>query len=271
VRVVAIARGAPYRGAVSSEKGEKTAGAEWWKGFFDGPVLDVWRGLLPPAHTVGEADDIVSLLGVQPGARILDVPCGHGRLTLELAARGYAMTGLDGAPDEIAYANARAGERKLSADLAVGDMRDFAFPKPFDGIFCFGNSFGYFDDDDNQRFLVACARALPPGKKLLVDTFTAETLIPNLQERAWWKVGDTYFLAERRLDVLAGRLEIGYTFLTKGQEVSRPASYRVYAAKELLAMFRKAGFEPEARATAAGDPPRLGSRRFLVIATRVAS
>jgi cyclopropane fatty-acyl-phospholipid synthase-like methyltransferase len=68
---------------------------EWWQDFFSGPVLDFVRESRDQETTLEEAHFIEQSLGLQPGDKILDVPCGGGRLALELAGRGYQVTGVD--------------------------------------------------------------------------------------------------------------------------------------------------------------------------------
>src|SRR5262249_28116993 len=66
-----------------------TASQPWYEDFFHGVALDLWRAVVTPAQTRDEADFIHQQLQVPPPARLLDVPCGGGRLSLELAERGF--------------------------------------------------------------------------------------------------------------------------------------------------------------------------------------
>jgi cyclopropane fatty-acyl-phospholipid synthase-like methyltransferase len=51
------------------------------------------RAFATPEYTHAKADCLARLLRVAPPARILDVPCGKGRLSLELASRRFEVTG----------------------------------------------------------------------------------------------------------------------------------------------------------------------------------
>jgi|HubBroStandDraft_3_1064219.scaffolds.fasta_scaffold02528_6 cyclopropane fatty-acyl-phospholipid synthase-like methyltransferase len=68
---------------------------EGWKGFFTGPAVRALRRFAAPEQTRAEADHLVDALALPAGARVLDVPCGDGRLSLELAARGFRATAVD--------------------------------------------------------------------------------------------------------------------------------------------------------------------------------
>ena len=83
---------------------------EWFVGFHDGLVAQFWRAA---GATMADGDDrlVRSLLDLPPGASVLDVPCGDGRLTRRLAAAGYAATGVDIAASEVERARRAAAER----------------------------------------------------------------------------------------------------------------------------------------------------------------
>src|SRR5215471_15476111 len=135
----------------------------WWQTFFHGLALEFWRSVIPPEQTVAEADFIQQHLQLTPGAAVLDVPCGHGRLALTLAARGFKLTGVDLCAEELDDARVEGKEQHLSVTWLHRDMRDLPWEQTFDGAFCFGNSFGYMSDADNIAFLAAVHRSLKLG------------------------------------------------------------------------------------------------------------
>src|ERR1700692_4602764 len=67
----------------------------WFEDFFHGLALDLWRKAIPLERTIAEADFLTGALNCEAGAHLLDVPCGNGRLSFELAKRGYRVTGVD--------------------------------------------------------------------------------------------------------------------------------------------------------------------------------
>jgi len=72
-----------------------TIPTNWYEDFFHGVPLDLWRQAIPPEQTRAEADFIVKALRCDRGSHVLDVPCGNGRLSFEIARRGYRVTGVD--------------------------------------------------------------------------------------------------------------------------------------------------------------------------------
>ena len=134
--------------------------AEWWKDFFSGLAIDMWRQTCTDEQTRNEADFIRDKLQLTPPATVLDVPCGSGRLAIELASRGFTATGVDLSQQFLDVARTSGDEQGVHIAWHRRDMRDLPWPMSFDGAFCFGNSFGYLDDDGNARFLDAVYRVL---------------------------------------------------------------------------------------------------------------
>jgi len=238
----------------------------WWNEFFRGVALDCWELAVSEQMTQTEADFLLGALGVPAGAKVLDVPCGNGRLSLALAERGLRVTGVDLAAEYVERATARAIEKRLTAEFHQRDMRELPWENTFDGAFCFGNSFGYFDDAGNAAFLRAVARALKPGATFVLDCpLTAESILLHFTERTWVQLGTLYFLAQRQYDPVRSVLRSDYTFLRDGSEDRRSAFYRVYLLRELLALCEQAGFgEPNTFASFDRQPFALGSPRLLL-------
>src|SRR5262245_53037578 len=132
----------------------------WWDGFFEGLSVDLWLAAIPSAQSEQEAEGLAAVLAAPAGGRVLDVPCGGGRLSLALARRGFQVTGVDWSPEFLA--SARASDAGNRVEWERRDMRDLPWSGQFDAAFCVGNSFGYLDDDGNAAFLRAVAGALKP-------------------------------------------------------------------------------------------------------------
>ena len=220
---------------------------------------------MTPALTLADVDFLEKTFGVKPGARLLDVPCGNGRHSIELARRGYRVTGIDLSEEMLALARA-----ELAADWRKGDMRALELePAAFDGAFCFGNSFGYLDYAGVAAFFGALAGALKPDAKLVIETgVAAESILPTLLQKRWHRMGDLLILSENRYDTRHSRLDIDYTFIRGGSLETRPASSYVFTAAEISRMLASAGFAVDAlNGGMAGEPFTLGTPRLLVIAS----
>ena len=126
------------------------------------------------------------------------------------------------------------------------------------------------EDRGNAQFLKAVADALEPGARFILDTgYILETLLPALQERGWYPIGDMLVLAERRYEPLDSRLHVEYTWIRDGKLDKRSMSARLYSVREILELFEKTGFtDIKAFGTLEREPFRLGSHRLLLVATK---
>lgn len=242
---------------------------EWWKDFFSGPILDLWKEVYDESDTRAEADFILEVLGVPQDAAILDVPCGEGRLTRELASRGYAMTGVDLSLPSLDEGRSNASAKGLNIRWEPRDMRNLPWLAAFDGAFCCGGSFGYFDDKGNAEFVRAVSRSLKPGGRFVLDIgITTETLLPRLRDREWNRVGDFLFLEENQYNFVEGRLNTEYTVIHDGQAVTRVGSNRIYTYSECVRLLESAGFANiQSFGSLARDPFALDSPRLFFVAT----
>jgi SAM-dependent methyltransferase len=243
---------------------------DWWRTFFSGLVLDMWRSIIPPEQTRAEADFLERVLEVPDNGRILDVPSGTGRLTLELASRGYRTTGVDIAEPYVRDAAAQAKQQDLPAELHHRDMRELPWLSEFDAAFCFGNSFGYMDDESNAGFMRSVARCLKPGARFVLDTgFVAECLLPAFHQTRWLKIGDIYFMSQAKYDCARSRIETEYTFIRGSQVEVKPTTSRIYTYRELYTLMTEAGFgELQPSGGLQGEEFKLGASRLVLTATK---
>ena len=241
--------------------------SEWFESFFEGPAVEFWTRILPPALAIKEADFLVQTFGREPGSRFLDVPCGNGRHAIELARRGYRVTGVDLSDEFLAVARgASAGVDGL--EWLKGDMRDLHPPGRFSGAYCLGNSFGYLDYAGAQAFLSAVAGSLDPGAQFVIDTgVTAENIQAVLQPRRWHRTGDLVVLSETRYVAKESRLDIDYTFIESGRIETRSSSSYLLTVAELTRLLSGAGFDVVSLAGGlGGEPFDLGPHGLILTA-----
>lgn len=111
-----------------------TADPDWFDGFFDEDYLRFAVDRYPVEATAAEVDFLVSALDLKPGTRVLDLACGHGRHSVELARYGCSVTGVDLSEPSLALAAARAAGAGVDLRLARADMRRLEFAAEFDVV-----------------------------------------------------------------------------------------------------------------------------------------
>ncbi|MGA9160012.1 MAG: class I SAM-dependent methyltransferase [Actinomycetota bacterium] len=126
------------------------------------------------------ADKVERALELPARARVLDVPCGEGRISVELAARGHDVTGVDLNETFLSTAARRADERGVNVAWQRHDMRELPFDSEFEAVLNFGGSFGCFDEADNARTSASAYRALRSGGRFLVDMPSPRDALPAI-------------------------------------------------------------------------------------------
>ncbi len=221
--------------------------SDWYDGYFEEEWLDEIALHIPEERTRKEVDFVLERLELEPGARVLDVACGHGRHSLELARRGFVVTGIDLSPRSIAFAREAAEREGSSATFAERDARELDFDGEFDAaINLFTSVIGYFDEEaENQRVVDGVARALHRGGSFLVDTINLLSLARGFRELDWEEYGSGTIMVERReFDFERGRSRATWMFVRPdGNRKTLRHSLRVYAPHELIAMFEAAGLD----------------------------
>lgn len=229
---------------------EKYVQPDWWKRIFNSLYLRTDGDVVNDQEiTKREVDTFVKLLGLKPEDRILDLCCGHGRHSLELARRGFKnVEGLDRSRYLIQKAKTLAKKEGLEIKFREGDARDLPYPNDsFDVVMILGNSFGYFDSiQDDLRVLEEVFRVLKPWGRILIDIANGEYLREHYQPRSWeWIDKKAFVCRERTLSADKSKLisrEI-IVHVEKGVIVDQFYSERLYTKEMLEELLKKAGFE----------------------------
>lgn len=99
-----------------------------------------------------------------PAKRLLEPGCGGGRLVVEMASRGYDVTGFDLSEASIQYLTKRITRRKLAAQALTADMTTFVPRRKFDAAFCTFNTFRHLTTEEAAKQHLECvAQSLRSG------------------------------------------------------------------------------------------------------------
>jgi SAM-dependent methyltransferase len=238
---------------------------------FDDDYLYFYGPVFTPERNERDADLIVRSLGLEPGAAVLDAPCGHGRIANRLAARGFAVTGLDITPAFLARAGADAAAAGVSAEYVQGDIRSLPWTGRFDAVVNWFTSFGYFDDDANRAVLRGFRGALRPGGRLLVEQLNRDRVVQNLPpsgERVLLvgERNDDLMIDRVRLDERTNRTVTERIVVRDGRVRRFTFTVRTFTVPELTSWLLDAGFSAVEAYDHALEPFSLAAERMLVVA-----
>ncbi|PSQ16349.1 class I SAM-dependent methyltransferase [Halobacteriales archaeon QS_8_69_26] len=231
--------------------------------------LHFYADRVAPERSEREAGFVAGALDLSAGDRVLDVPCGHGRISNPLAERGIEVAGIDATEGFLDRARADARERGVAdrVEYVHGDMRHLPWPADsFDAAYNAFTSFGYFDDAGNRRVLAEAARVLEPGGRLLVDVNNHDAVMADFEETSVLEVDGDYMVDRREYDPRTGRITTGRLTVRDGRTREATFSVRSYTYPELAARFGDAGFDVVAEyGSLEGDDYSLSAGRTVLV------
>jgi SAM-dependent methyltransferase len=244
---------------------------EWWETFFDENFTRLGLEPIEPSRTRKETDFIIDALHLDPGSKVLDLGCGVGRHSLELARRGFKhVTGLDFSKPSLERAMGQAGREGLPVRFIEGDMRSIPFEGELDAVLSFFTSFGYFDDPkDDERTIGAVARALKKGGRFLLEVANRDYIVRHFEPRGWTEHHGEFVLEDRTLDLSTSINHGEWVFVTKQGPVKREVRVRLYSLHELIVLLGRNGLRfKEAWGTLDKQPLTFDHSRLKVLAVK---
>ena len=238
---------------------------DFWKTV--APILFSWRRWL---NAPAEVEQIISLLKLQPGVYILDLCCGVGRHSLELARRGFRVVGVDRTQAYLEQASKRAASEALNVEFICDDMRTFCRPDTFDVVLNLFTSFGYFEDpEDDRRVATNVWKSLKSGGVFLIEMMGKEVLARNFQERVWHEENGLFILEERKIGNGWERIETRWIIFVENERIEHKLRLRLYSAVELISLLKDCGFvSVEVYGDLAGNPYDYTAKRLVAVARK---
>jgi SAM-dependent methyltransferase len=218
----------------------------WWDGYFDETFVDIYRDFLTPERTEREIQGLREMVPLPPDAEILDLACGWGRHSVELARSGFKVTGLDWSRTLLARAKKRAEAAGVSVDFVQGDMREIPWTGRFDAVLSLYSSLGYFlSDEEDLRVLRGARDALKPGGVFVMETMHRDHIVGGFTERDWWETaGGATVWVEREFDVVEGVSREWTRWSKRDKKGEKYHELRIRTATEWNALLRQAGLVP---------------------------
>ncbi len=212
-----------------------------WEIFFDAHA-PIYMENVFTKNTIEEVDFILEELKLPPGSHILDVGCGTGRHSVELAKRGYRVTGVDISSGMLAEAKKGANKAGVEVEWIHSDASKFTSPELFDAAICLcEGAFGLLGkDDDPLEHELSILRnindALKADKKLILTVLNGLKMIRD----------------HSREDVESGKFDPITLVEVSSQEYDTPQGKKSISLKErgfipteLVMLLQQAGFKVE--------------------------
>lgn len=199
--------------------------------------------LLTAERTAKEVDFIISQLKLPSMARLLDVGCGFGRHSIELARRGYAVVGLDPAAAMIAAAQARADLAGVSVNFRQVRGESFTTSQQFDAALCLFTTLGQISESGENSGLVAKVhQALKPGGRFVVEVPQRETTVRNLKTFEKFGQGDRHTAVTRQFNPDDNTITETFNVVSPASTRQYLLCYRLYSLAELNSLLDQVGF-----------------------------
>ncbi len=229
--------------------------------------------------TKRQVDFLIEKLGLIGGERILDLACGFGRHSLELARRGFDVTGVDITPEYIKYASEQAKNEKLNARFICSDIRDVSFENEFDVVLNMADgAVGYLEnDDENLKIFAVVSKALRSGGKHFMDIMNgsyAETHFPC----KLWDSGEkcltlsNFEWNSETKTLIYGQLDYHYGEALPKPEMTEGNPIRLYSLDEIKKIFSSLGMEVyDSYSDFGGKPSSDNDIQLMVCSQRTVS
>lgn len=216
----------------------------WYLDFFTGLNCELWERAVTPEWTNQEVNFLLATLNVPPGASLLDIQCGYGRHCIELAKRGYSLTGFDISSEFLNTLKQQVKAEQLQIQVIQGNSLTTQFTTTFDGAYCLGNSFGYVDYEGMDAFVQNIATALRSKARLVINSgLVAESILTHFPETKRYVFGDLAMDIRNSYVVEDSYMATEITY-TKGSRVeTHYFKHYVYTLAEIKRLLARHGLQ----------------------------
>jgi len=171
---------------------------EWFSEWFNSPYYHILYKNRDDAEAKHFIDTLQEFFQFTPRNRILDLACGRGRHSIYLNSRGFDVSGIDIAPENIAYARQFENDR---LHFQVHDMRTPYVRDTFCYVLNLFTSFGYFETEgENINAICTVTEALKKGGRLVLDFFNTTKVIDTLKPHTTREVDGIRFDIRKKLE-----------------------------------------------------------------------
>lgn len=245
----------------------------WWETNFKEIYFDAFDKFYSAKRGEAEAEFLVRTLRMKKGNRVLDLACGQGRHVISLAKRGMNVVGVDASAYLLEIAKQRAKEAKVDVNFLREDMRAYYKNEEYDTILILGNSFGYFDDEDNERVLSNVARSLKIGGRFVLDLpNTPGMLRRNIVGRWTQKIENgTLTTSTLQFDPQTFKATMQWNVWQRNKNTVLDGFFRLYTPPEIRSLLANRNLRiEETFGSFSHEPYNIKTKRYLLIAQKLA-
>jgi SAM-dependent methyltransferase len=201
-----------------------------------------------------------------PAALMLDLACGTGRHSFELARRGYRIAAADLSPMLLAAAARKTRRYREQLWLVRADMRRLPFTKCFGAVLQLFTAFGYFPSDAaNEEVITGVRSVLLPGGWYMLDFLNASAIASTLEARTEQRTLHGCVVQER--SIRDGRVEKRIRITGNDRDAEFTESVRLFSLSDFETMFTRNGFTlAEVRGNYDGTPYDADAPRCIMFA-----
>ena len=243
---------------------------DWYEDFFFGINCEMWEKAITPEWTKTEVDFLIETLGVKPGDAILDIPCGFGRHTIELAKRGFKLTGIDISAEYVQKLTEQVKADKLPVQVIHGDVLTTQIGHTFDGAYCLGNSFGYVDYEGMRAFVKNVSVTLKPGAHFVINSgLVAESILPNFPKTGHFVLGDLTMDINNGYVVGDSYMATELTYTRENRSETHYFKHYVYTLSEIKRLLASCGLRTIAAYNSTDKGTyQLGDQQIYLVAEK---
>lgn len=246
-------------------------GSAWYVDFFRNDYLNVYGHTFTDERALKESVFAANVLGLKRGDSVLDLCCGQGRHSVQLAKRGLLVTSLDLNSEYLELARRAAKAEKVELETVAADMREIPFENKFDAIVNMYSSFGYLESEaEDLKVLESAAKALKSGGRLLLDMLNREWAVANYIQNDWHSSADGTLYVERRdLDLATSRMHVHFIVVEPNGKRRESIGHiiRLYTLTEMTRLLEHVGLRvAEVFGGFESETYAIGTRRMIILA-----